>query len=241
MRGPGLANHSASIAMELEIIACSVEDAIAAHEGGAGRLEITVQLSQSGLTPPFEMVREILRRTPLPARVMIRERDDFNLQGPEELKILKAHAQAFASLPVEGLVTGYVKNGSLDLDALNGVIAAAPSLRFTVHNAIEQTSDPIQALREVRSCANVDRALVHGGSYRPLEERIARLREYGLALGPGRNLIIGGGLTLETLSAFRREPSFHIFHLGRAVRTPEEPSGKVDAKKVRKAMELLRA
>lgn len=227
--------------MELEIIACSVEDAIEAYEGGASRLEVTVQLAQSGLTPPLEMVREILRRVPLPARVMIRERDDFTLQGVEELRILKEHAQAFASLRVEGLVTGYLKNGSLDLDALNGLIAAAPSLRFTVHHAIEQTADPIQALRDLRSCANVDRVLVHGGSNRPLEERIARLREYGLALGAGRNLMIGGGLTLETLGAFRREHGFHIFHLGRAVRTPEEPSGRVDAKKVRKAMELLTA
>lgn len=227
--------------MELEIIACSVEDAVAAYEGGASRLEITVQLSQSGLTPPLEMVHEILHRTPLPARVMIRERDDFNLQGAEELRVLKERAQAFASLPVEGLVTGYVKNGSLDLDALNDVIAAAPSLHFTVHHAIEQTANPIQALHDLQSNANVDCVLVHGGIHRPLEERIARLREYGLALGPGRNLIIGGSLTLETLDVFRREPSFHIFHLGRAVRTPEEPNGKVDAKKVRKAMELLSA
>lgn len=224
--------------MELEIIACSVEDAIAAHQGGASRLEVTIELAQSGLTPPLEMVLEILHRAPIPARIMVREFDDFVLRGTEELAMIKERVRTFAALPVDGLVIGYIKEGSLDLGALGEIMAVAPSARFTLHNAIERTSDPIQALREGSALPNVDRALVSGGGG-PLPQRIERLRAYQQALAPGRDLIVGGGLMLDMLAGLRCESGLSIFHLGRAVRTPEEPTGRVDRTKVRKAREIL--
>jgi copper homeostasis protein len=225
--------------IELEIIACSVEDAIAAYEGGASRLEVTVDLSQDGLTPPLPMIGEILRQAPIPARIMIREYNAFTLAGPDELEIIKWRVRSFASLGVDGLVVGYIRNGSLDLRALEQILNLSPTMRFTIHNAIERTQDPLQALRALRSFPNVDRALVHGGTDKPLPERVARLRQYKEAFGADRELIIGGGITLDTLGAIRRETDFHVFHLGRAVRTPEEPSGKVDVQKVKTARALL--
>ncbi len=36
----------------LEVIACSIDDAIAAERGGAGRLEVVSSLEAGGLTPP---------------------------------------------------------------------------------------------------------------------------------------------------------------------------------------------
>lgn len=225
--------------IELEVIACSVEDAVAAYEGGASRLEVCVGLLQDGLTPPLPMIGEILRQAPIPARIMIRERNAFTLAGPGELEIAKQRLRACAALEIDGLVVGYIRNGSLDLDALRQVLDLSPSTRFTIHNAIERTQDPLQALRALRSFPNVDRALVHGGSDKPLPERIARLRQYKEAFGADRELIIGGGISLDMLGTFRRETEFHVFHLGRAVRTPEEPSGKVDVQKVKRARAVL--
>ena len=60
--------------VELEVIACTLEDALAAEEGGATRLEITVDLDQAGLTPPVDLVEKIIRHTKLAARVMVRYR-----------------------------------------------------------------------------------------------------------------------------------------------------------------------
>jgi copper homeostasis protein len=40
----------------IEVIACSVADAIEAERGGAGRLEIVTDFSRGGLTPPVELV-----------------------------------------------------------------------------------------------------------------------------------------------------------------------------------------
>jgi copper homeostasis protein len=225
--------------IELEIIACSVEDAVAAYEGGASRLEVTVDLLQDGLTPPLPMVVEILRQAPIPARIMIRECNTFTLAGLDELELVKQRVRLFAALQLDGLVVGYIRDGSLDLDALGQILNLSQITHFTIHNAIERTQDPLQALRALRSFPNVDRALVHGGTDKPIPERIARLRQYKEAFGADRELIIGGGITLDMLGAFRQEADFHVFHLGRGVRTPEDPSGKVDVQKVKTARAIL--
>lgn len=87
--------------LELEIIASSTEDAVAAFEGGASRLEVTVRLDEGGLTPPLKMVEDILRHVPIPARAMLRENSGFELSGPEELEKLQAGARALAKLRID--------------------------------------------------------------------------------------------------------------------------------------------
>jgi copper homeostasis protein len=61
----------------LEIIVCSVADAIEAARGGADRLEVARDMDRQGLTPSIEMVREIMRSVRLPLRVMVRETGGF--------------------------------------------------------------------------------------------------------------------------------------------------------------------
>jgi copper homeostasis protein len=231
---------------ELEVIACSLQDAMEAYRGGASRLEVTIRLDHAGLTPPFEMVRQILESVPLAIRVMLRDRRDFLVGGSEELAILARKAREFVALKagknrkggIEGLVTGHVKNGRLDLAALEKITSAAPKLRVTVHHAIEATADPVMTLRTFRNFPNVDRALVSGGAG-SLEKRIERLVQLRDAFGSQRSLIAGGNVTLEMIRPLRDATGIRIFHLGRAVRTPEESLGQVDSKKVRMAVDLL--
>src|SRR5579859_7075385 len=224
--------------IELEVITCSVDDAMAAYRGGASRLEITVRLDQGGLTPPVEMVREIIQVVPVPVRVMLRDRADFSIKEIAELESLKWKAREFAGLNVEGLVTGHIKDGKLDLTTLEEIIKSAPKMRITAHHAIEATGDPLAALRALRNFPTVDRALVSGGAGR-IEERIKRLSQYHEAIGPERFLIAGGNLSLDMLKLLRESTGIRVFHLGRAVRTPEEAGGRVESEKVRRAAGLL--
>ena len=225
-------------AVELEVIACSLEDAEAAAAGGASRIELTVRLDQDGLTPPAGLVRDVMERVKIPVRVMLRDRADFALGTLEDLARLKRQAGEFVRLGVEGLVAGFVSEGGLDLESLEAILAEVPAARCTVHRAVEQTRNPAAALRSLRRFANVDRALLSGGTG-TLEERVGRWASYREALGPGRRLVAGGGLTLEMLPALREKTPLTVFHLGRSVRTPEESGGRVDAVKVRRAYELL--
>jgi len=225
-------------APELEVIACSLEDAVAAEEGGASRIELTVRLDQDGLTPPLELTRAVTSRVRIPVRAMLRDRPDFDVGSVDDLARLQQQAADLASVGVEGLVTGFVSGDALDFEALDAILSAVPGVRFTIHRAIERTRDPAVTLRQLRRFSNVDRALVSGGPS-SIEDWKARLADYREAFGAGRKLIVGGGLTFDMLPALRKDPGLTVFHLGRSVRTPESAEGKVDAAKVRAACDRL--
>ncbi|MGH9849203.1 MAG: copper homeostasis protein CutC, partial [Blastocatellia bacterium] len=72
----------------LEIIVCSVEDAVAAERGGANRLEIISHYEAGGLTPAFDLVREITAKVKIPARVMLRETEPFVVTDEGEIERL---------------------------------------------------------------------------------------------------------------------------------------------------------
>jgi copper homeostasis protein len=227
--------------LELEIIVSSVDDALAAYQGGASRMAVEVRLSEGGLTPPTQLVEDILGKVPLPARVMLRLDVefplDFALRSRAQLDDLKSHARALSRLKIDGLLTGYSRDGKLDLVTLREIIDAAPTTHYTIHNVIEFTNDPLAALRSLGSFPQVDRAMVPCGSG-SLAERMRRIPAYEAALGPHRRLVLGG-LDLGMLAILRRETNIRTFHLGTAVRTPQTAFGKVDRAKVRKAHNLL--
>jgi copper homeostasis protein len=224
--------------VELEVIACSLEDAVAAQAGGASRIELTVRLDQDGLTPPLELARAVMGQVRIPVRAMLRDRADFEVGSVDDLAKLKREAIELAGLGVEGLVTGFVSGESLDFEALDAILSALPGVRFTIHRAIEHTRDPLATLRQLRRFTNADRALVSGGPG-SIADWKARLADYRQALGAGRRLIAGGGLTIGMLPLLREDSGLTAFHLGRAVRTPESAEGKIDAVKVRRACESL--
>src|SRR5262245_5551676 len=99
----------------LEVIACTVEDAVEARNGGADRLEITRDLEQGGLTPPFELVQAIHSTVGLPLRVMVRESVGFEANNDQEIDELCVAAEKFAALGIDGLVLGYRKHGEVDI------------------------------------------------------------------------------------------------------------------------------
>jgi copper homeostasis protein len=227
--------------LELEVIVSSVEDALAAYHGRATRIAVEIQLGQGGLMPPLQLVEDILIKVPLLARVMLRLdvefQLDFALRTNRQLDELKSHASALSRLKIDGLLTGYSRDGALDLETLREIIDAAPATHYTIHNVIEFTHDPLAALRSLRGIPQVDRAMVTCGRG-SLAERMRRIPAYEAALGPNRRIVLGG-LQLEMLSTLRRHTDIRTFHLGTAVRTPQTASGKVDTEKVEKAHDLL--
>src|SRR5215475_10169282 len=100
----------------LEIIVCAFEDAVAAERGGANRLEIISHYEVGGLTPSFDLVREIISTINIPARVMLRESQPFIVADVAEIERLCEAARAFSRMctdrfSLDGLVLGFLKDG----------------------------------------------------------------------------------------------------------------------------------
>jgi len=218
----------------LEVIACTVADAVEAKRGGACRLEIVRNLELGGLTPSFDLVREISVAVDLPLRVMVRESVGYGVTNEREIDNLCLAAKRLGELKVDGLVIGYLTNGVVDLAFCERILGCAPDLKATFHHAFEGARDQLQALQNIKSLYQIDRILSHGGPG-SLSEKIARFRKYQELAGPKIKIIAGGGIDLDAISQIRRATSIREFHVGRAARI----NGKVKAELVRKMSDML--
>ena len=215
----------------LEVIACSLEDALAAQAGGADRLELCARLDLAGLTPARDLVAAVAGSVRIPVRVMIRVADSF-LACEQEIQDMERQVEELADVPIEGLICGYLdSSGHLDFAVLDRILQRAPShWKLTIHRvfdaAVGSAEEKFAAVRRYR---RVDRIL-SGGPPEVLK-----------GLGEERlQFIAGGGLTLDNLPLWVQESGCREFHVGRAARTPEETTAPVDRAKVRRLRELLR-
>jgi copper homeostasis protein len=222
----------------LEVIACSVADAIEAEKGGAGRLEIIREFARGGLTPPLELVRNILASVALPVRVMLRESDGYGVKGEAEVESLCEAARELSKLRVDGVVLGFVSERTIDLDLTARVLSCAPNLKATFHHAFEETRDRVEAIRELKKLRQVDRILSSGGmgSWALMVERLAC---YQREAEPEIAILAGGRMDAETIKLLLKTTGIAEFHVGRAARVPAHTEGVVQAERVRELVQTI--
>lgn len=200
----------------LEVIACSVADAVEAEAGGADRLEVVRDLGVGGLTPPISLVREIRRAVAIPVRVMLRENDGFSVGNKDALT---EAAREFAGMGLDGVVLGFLESGRLDLPSMSDVLAAAGGLKATLHHAFDALAEPPRAIPVIkRELPQVDRILTRSGG------------AYVECAGPEITILAGGGLDAKVIRELRATTALREFHVGRAAR---DQDGKVRAHRVR--------
>ncbi len=212
----------------LEVIAASLDDALEAEDGGAGRLEVVAALGRGGLTPSLAVLDTILSRVRIPVRVMVRESESHVVSGGRVREVVLAAARAMAQRPVDGIVFGALTgDGRIDEPLLDEVAAAAGT-RVTFHRAIEDASDLEAALAVLGRRPFVDRVLYNGGPG-TWPERAGRLTRLGTLTGPSLRFIVGGGVTAEALPVLAGLAAAVDVHVGRLVRRPATDAGRVAA------------
>ena len=219
----------------LEVIACTVEDAIEAERGGANRLEIISRFDVGGLTPPIDLVMEIKAKISLPLRVMLRESEGYGVSGEAELEKLSVAVRQLNEIGVDGIVLGFLRGDEIDLELTERVLDNAPNLKATFHHAFEDTADKFAAIEKLKELPQIDRILAHGG--RGIwAEKISRLGEYAMAAQPEIKILAGGGIDSQVISMICDKTSITEFHVGRAARREHS----VDALQVSTLMAALK-
>lgn len=170
---------------------------------------------------------------------MLRERENYEIGGTEELDRLCSRAEEMAGLPLDGLVLGFAHDRRVDLRPISTIIDCAPGLRTTFHHAFEATTYPLQAISELKTLSQVDRILTHGGDGN-WGERIRLFDAYQRRAHPEIHILTGGGLNLERMNSILEQTQVREFHLGRAVHASSNPFGKIVDAKVREFAALLR-
>lgn len=215
----------------LEVIVTSVNEAAAAANGGADRLELVRSLECAGLTPHTSVVRAVVEAVSTPVRVMIRESNRMTIGGDAELQTLRARVKEIAEFPVDGIVVGFVRDGAIDRCGLLRVLEAVPKLRATFHRAFDEVTDPLGAIDDLKKIGQIDHILTNGGAG-DWADRKRRLLAWQKAASPEITIMVAAGLCPSVLDELNQEGLPFQFHVGRAARVGHQVGNPVDSKQV---------
>jgi copper homeostasis protein len=222
----------------LEVIACTVDDAVAAERGGADRIELVRDLERGGLTPQIALVAAVVDAVRIPVRVMIREDEPFVVSDPQVAQALCDAARAMSGLRIDGLVLGLLNaSGDVDEALLGRVLRDTRGVRVTFHRAFEEVVNQATGFAALRRWPQIDRVLVNGGSG-TTAQRLSVLRGLASRAGDGVRVLSAVGSDRDLLAAVCSAPELSEAHVGRAARDPEAVDAPVSAAKVRELVAI---
>lgn len=150
--------------MSVLIEACveSVESAIAAENGGAGRIELCDNLVEGGTTPSIGTITLARDCLGIPIHVIVRPRGGDFLYSAREVETMQRDVVAARQADIAGVVIGALHpDGTIDQESTRALIERARPLSVTFHRAFDLTRDPREAL-ETLIALGVDRVLTSG-------------------------------------------------------------------------------
>lgn len=146
----------------LEACVDSVDSALAAQEGGAGRIELCDDLLEGGTTPSAGMIAACKERLEIPVFVMIRPRGGDFLYSDSELDVMKRDVTIARDLGADGVVFGLLlSDGSVDTERTAELVQAAGPMAVTFHRAFDVSRDAAEALEALIELG-IDRVLTSG-------------------------------------------------------------------------------
>jgi len=177
----------------LEVCAGSLASALAAQEGGAGRIELCDNLYEGGTTPSIGTIELARMKLSIKLNVIIRPRGGDFLYTDLEYVIIKRDIQRCKDAGVDGVVIGFLTpDGRIDQERTREIVELARPLSVTFHRAFDMTRDPFEALEDLIS-TGVDRVLTSGQENNviqavPLIQRLMRQAGDRLIIMPGAGL-----------------------------------------------------
>ncbi|MEZ5059326.1 MAG: copper homeostasis protein CutC [Saprospiraceae bacterium] len=195
----------------LEICCDSYEDALAAQEGGAHRIELCAELPTGGLSPDLTLFKKVKAALDIPVFVLIRCRDGDFYYKKEEIDLMVSQIQEFVAAGADGIVCGALTaNGDLDLSATTQFIEAAQGLPFTFHRAFDKVNHPEQALEQLISLG-CNRILTSGQQKTALEG-IPLLKKLQSQAADRLTILVAGSVRPTNLPTLLQHPEFKEFH-----------------------------
>ena len=171
----------------------SLEDAMAAVDGGARRLELCANLSVGGTTPDRSLIEAVLRRVQVPVFAMIRPRGGSFVYTDGEIDRMRRDIEMALDIGVAGVVLGVLdSSNSIDVQRSGSLIAVAGGSRVTFHRAFDRTPD-LSAAADALVSLGVSRVLTSGGAPSAIEG-VDVLASLVARVGDRLRILAGGGV-----------------------------------------------
>ncbi|KAM7016436.1 copper homeostasis protein cutC homolog isoform 3-T3 [Passerculus sandwichensis] len=118
----------------MEVCVDSVESAVNAERGGAGRIELCAGLVEGGTTPSMGLLQVVKQCVRVPVFVMIRPRGGDFLYSDREVEVMKADIRLAKLHGADGLVFGALtEDGRIDTELCTALLAVCRPLPVTFH------------------------------------------------------------------------------------------------------------
>lgn len=189
----------------------TVEDARAAKAGGADRLELCLDLTCGGLTPPAELVAAVKQAVELPLVAMLRPRAGNFVYNARELDGMCARAGELRAAGADAIVLGALtREGLVDLAALERLTAAAAPLPLVFHRAFDALADQDTGL-EALIAARCARVLTSGDPL-GVEHGLTRLAALVKRAADRIEIMPGGGVRAANAARLLRATGARAIH-----------------------------
>lgn len=206
--------------LPLEICVDDLDDAWAAVEAGADRIELCAALALGGLTPSPGAMLEAAA-LPVPVHAMIRPRTGDYVFDARARAVMERELEAVHAAGLAGVVVGASRpDGSLDRAVLEPLCARARALELsvTLHRAFDLTPDPLRAL-ELAVELGCARILSSGQASAALDGAPVLARMVEAAAGRVA-IMAGAGVNARTVDALLDQVWPDELHASCKVRVP---------------------
>lgn len=186
----------------LEACVETFEQALAAEQNGASRIELCDRLDLGGTTPHFELIEKVLKNLKIPAMIMVRPRGGNFLYNEAEFLFMQQEIKLLKEMGCYGVVFGLLTpSGEIDVERTKTLTEMARPMQVTFHKAFDECPDLFKALEDLKN-TGVDRLLTSGGKATAAEavEILNQLIEKSEAKP---QLIVAGKVTHENISELK--------------------------------------
>ena len=242
----------------LEACVDSVEAALAAEAGGAGRVELCADLLEGGITPSGGTIQAACERLRIPVNVIIRPRGGDFCYSDVEFDVMGRNVALAKAAGANGVVIGILNpDGTVDVTRTRALVERARPMRVTFHRAFDVTRDPFEALETLIELG-IDRVLTSGQEPSVLEgldlivelvraagERIIVMPGAGITERNVHKIVAASGVrevhvyapvSVESRMAYRNPRVY----MGGELRPPEYSVSTTDAGRIRAVLNAAR-
>lgn len=155
----------------VEVCVESVDDAVAAARGGAGRIELNAALSLDGLTPSPGLLIETRRAVKVPIITMARPRAGDFAYSASEFRVLRRDVEFALSHGADGVAFGILTpDRRIDARRCRAMVreVTRDNREAVFHRAFDAVADPFEALEQLIDLG-VRRVMTSGGKPTALE------------------------------------------------------------------------
>ncbi len=190
----------------------TLEQALNAEKKGADQLELCADLDEDGLTPPQDLVEDVLDSVSIPVKVMIRNRPGDFYHGAEDIEAMCKSIRELSNLDVDHFVLGSLtENDEIYLSAIQRMVNCNPGATYTFHKAIDYTEDPIKAIRRLKTVPQIQ-FILSSGQAETAFDGADMLKSMNTECQPDIKLIAAGKITDQNLDEVRSKIGIRHYH-----------------------------